>query len=115
MLASAQDWASSFAKDVWQHPKDHPLAIAGAVLAIGAAVAIGKGTALKMCEEGAAASEGIISHVPTIGAKVRPWVETDLAACVAPYLKPGGVVVGLGAGSITVWIHGLQKKLEGLS
>jgi hypothetical protein len=28
-------------------------------------------------------------------------------------MKPGGVVVGLGAGSITGWIHGLQKKLEG--
>jgi UDP-N-acetylmuramate--alanine ligase len=40
--------------------------------------------------------------------------EADLAGAVAPYLKPGGVVVGLGAGSITAWIHGLQKKLEGL-
>ena len=27
--------------------------------------------------------------------------EADLAAAVAPYLKPGGAVVGLGAGSIT--------------
>jgi UDP-N-acetylmuramate--alanine ligase len=41
--------------------------------------------------------------------------EADLAAAVAPYLKPGGAVVGLGAGSITGWIHGLQKKLEGLT
>jgi UDP-N-acetylmuramate--alanine ligase len=41
--------------------------------------------------------------------------EADLAATVAPFLKPGGAVVGLGAGSITSWIHGLQKKLEGLA
>ena len=40
--------------------------------------------------------------------------EADLAATVAPYLKPGGVVVGTGAGSITGWMHGLQKKLEAL-
>jgi UDP-N-acetylmuramate--alanine ligase len=40
--------------------------------------------------------------------------ENDLAATVAPYLKPGGVVVGTGAGSITGWMHGLQKKLEAL-
>ena len=39
--------------------------------------------------------------------------EADLAAAVAPHLKPGGAVVGLGAGSITAWMHGLQKKLEG--
>ncbi len=41
--------------------------------------------------------------------------EADLAAAVAPYLKPGGAVVGLGAGSISAWMHGLQKKLEALS
>jgi UDP-N-acetylmuramate--alanine ligase len=39
--------------------------------------------------------------------------EEDLAAAVAPYLKPGGVVVGTGAGSITGWMHNLQNKLEG--
>ena len=41
--------------------------------------------------------------------------EADLAATVAPHLKPGGAVVGLGAGSISAWMHGLQKKLEALS
>jgi len=41
--------------------------------------------------------------------------EADLAVAVAPHLKPGGAVVGLGAGSITAWMHGLQKKLEALS
>jgi UDP-N-acetylmuramate--alanine ligase len=41
--------------------------------------------------------------------------EADLASTVAPYLKSGGAVVGLGAGSITGWMHGLQKKLEALS
>ena len=40
--------------------------------------------------------------------------EADLAATLAPFLKPGGAVVGLGAGSITQWMHGLQKKLEAL-
>ena len=40
--------------------------------------------------------------------------EADLAAAVAPHLKPGGAVVGLGAGSISAWMHGLQKKLEAL-
>ena len=39
--------------------------------------------------------------------------EADLAATVKPYLKPGAVIVGTGAGSITVWMHNLQKKLEG--
>ena len=39
--------------------------------------------------------------------------EADLTAAIAPHMKPGGVVVGLGAGSITGWIQGLQKKLEG--
>jgi len=41
--------------------------------------------------------------------------EGDLATVLAPHLKAGGVVVGLGAGSITGWMQGLQKKLEGLS
>jgi len=40
--------------------------------------------------------------------------ENDLAATLAPHLKPGGVVVGTGAGSITGWMQGLQKKLEAL-
>jgi UDP-N-acetylmuramate--alanine ligase len=40
--------------------------------------------------------------------------ENDLAATVAPHLKAGGVVIGLGAGSITGWMHNLQKKLEDL-
>jgi len=40
--------------------------------------------------------------------------EEDLAAAVAPHLKPGGVVIGLGAGSISAWMHNLQMKLEGL-
>jgi UDP-N-acetylmuramate--alanine ligase len=40
--------------------------------------------------------------------------ENDLAATVAPHLKAGGVVIGLGAGSITGWMHNLEKKLEGL-
>jgi len=47
-------------------------------------------------------------HVLTIGG------EADLAAVVAPHLKPGGVVIGLGAGSISAWMHNLQKTLEGL-
>src|ERR1700728_646069 len=38
--------------------------------------------------------------------------ENDLAATVAPHLKAGGVVIGLGAGSITGWMHNLEKKLE---
>jgi UDP-N-acetylmuramate--alanine ligase len=36
----------------------------------------------------------------------------DLAATVAPHLKPGGVVVLLGAGSITQWAHGLEAALK---
>jgi UDP-N-acetylmuramate--alanine ligase len=40
--------------------------------------------------------------------------EDELAAAVAPYMKPGAVVIGTGAGSITGWMHNLQKKLEGL-
>jgi hypothetical protein len=38
-----------------------------------------------------------------------------LAAAVAPYLKPGAVVIGTGAGSITGWMANLQRKLEGLA
>jgi UDP-N-acetylmuramate--alanine ligase len=45
-------------------------------------------------------------HVVTIDG------ESDLAAAVAPHLKPGGAVVCLGAGSITQWAHGLQAALE---
>jgi UDP-N-acetylmuramate--alanine ligase len=41
--------------------------------------------------------------------------EDDLAPAVAPYMKPGAVVIGTGAGSITGWMHNLQKKLEGLA
>jgi UDP-N-acetylmuramate--alanine ligase len=44
--------------------------------------------------------------------------EDDLAAAVAPYVKPGAAIVGTGAGSITGWMHNLPqalaKKLEGL-
>ena len=36
----------------------------------------------------------------------------DLAGAVRPFLTPGAVVVGLGAGSITGWMAGLQKQLE---
>jgi UDP-N-acetylmuramate--alanine ligase len=39
--------------------------------------------------------------------------EADLADTVKPFLKPGAVLVGAGAGSITGWMHNLQKKLEG--
>ena len=39
--------------------------------------------------------------------------EADLAALVKPYMKPGAVVIGTGAGSITGWMANLQKKLEG--
>jgi UDP-N-acetylmuramate--alanine ligase len=38
--------------------------------------------------------------------------EADLAAAIKPFLKPGGAVVGLGAGSITGWMQGLEKRLE---
>ena len=41
--------------------------------------------------------------------------ENDLAAAVKPYARPGAAIIGTGAGSITGWMHGLQKKLEGLS
>jgi UDP-N-acetylmuramate--alanine ligase len=40
--------------------------------------------------------------------------EDDLAAAVAPYVKPGAAIVGTGAGSITGWMYNLPKKLEGL-
>jgi len=40
--------------------------------------------------------------------------EDDLAAAVAPYVKPGAAIVGTGAGSITGWMNNLPKKLEGL-
>jgi UDP-N-acetylmuramate--alanine ligase len=36
----------------------------------------------------------------------------DLAAAVAPHLKPGGVIICLGAGSISAWAHKLQAALE---
>ena len=39
--------------------------------------------------------------------------EADLAEAVRPYVKPGGAIIGTGAGSITGWMHNLQKKLEG--
>ena len=41
--------------------------------------------------------------------------EDDLAAAVAPYVKPGAAIIGTGAGSITGWMHNLPKKLESLS
>jgi UDP-N-acetylmuramate--alanine ligase len=45
--------------------------------------------------------------------------EDDLAAAVAPYVKPGAVIIGTGAGSITGWMNNLPqilaKKLEGLT
>ncbi len=40
--------------------------------------------------------------------------EDDLAAAVAPYVKPGAAIIGTGAGSITGWMYSLPKKLEGL-
>jgi UDP-N-acetylmuramate--alanine ligase len=40
--------------------------------------------------------------------------EADLAAIVAPFLKPGAAVIGTGAGSITGWMANLQNKLEAL-
>jgi UDP-N-acetylmuramate-alanine ligase len=44
--------------------------------------------------------------------------EDDLAAAVAPYVKPGAAIIGTGAGSITGWMNNLPqilaKKLEGL-
>jgi UDP-N-acetylmuramate--alanine ligase len=41
--------------------------------------------------------------------------EDELAGAVAPYMKPGAVVIGTGAGSITGWMNNLQKKLEGMA
>jgi UDP-N-acetylmuramate--alanine ligase len=40
--------------------------------------------------------------------------EEDLAAAVAPYVRPGAAIIGTGAGSITGWMQNLPKKLEGL-
>jgi UDP-N-acetylmuramate--alanine ligase len=37
--------------------------------------------------------------------------EADLADTVAPWMKPGGVVVCLGAGSITHWAANLEQAL----
>jgi UDP-N-acetylmuramate--alanine ligase len=37
--------------------------------------------------------------------------EDDLAAVVAPYVRPGAVIIGTGAGSITGWMHNLPEKL----
>jgi UDP-N-acetylmuramate--alanine ligase len=41
--------------------------------------------------------------------------EDDLAAAVAPYVKPGAAIIGTGAGSITGWMNNLPKKLEVLT
>jgi UDP-N-acetylmuramate--alanine ligase len=38
--------------------------------------------------------------------------EADLAATVAPHLKPGGAIVLLGAGSISAWAHNLEAALK---
>ncbi len=38
--------------------------------------------------------------------------EADLAATVAPFLKPGGAIVLLGAGSITTWAYNLEGALK---
>jgi UDP-N-acetylmuramate--alanine ligase len=38
--------------------------------------------------------------------------ESDLPAVLAPHLKPGGVVVLLGAGSISGWAHNLERALK---
>jgi UDP-N-acetylmuramate--alanine ligase len=38
---------------------------------------------------------------------------TDVAPAVAPYAKPGGAIVMLGAGSISHWAAALQSQLEG--
>jgi UDP-N-acetylmuramate--alanine ligase len=38
--------------------------------------------------------------------------ESDLAAAVVPFMKPGGAIVMLGAGSITTWAANLQAGLE---
>lgn len=41
--------------------------------------------------------------------------EDDLAAAVAPYVKPGAAIIGTGAGSITGWMNNLPRKLEALT
>jgi UDP-N-acetylmuramate--alanine ligase len=38
--------------------------------------------------------------------------EADLPAVIAPLAKPGGVIVMLGAGSITHWAAGLEAALK---
>jgi UDP-N-acetylmuramate--alanine ligase len=38
--------------------------------------------------------------------------EADLPNVLAPHLKPGGVVVMLGAGSISGWAHNLENALK---
>jgi UDP-N-acetylmuramate--alanine ligase len=38
--------------------------------------------------------------------------QDDLTALVAEHAKPGGAVVMLGAGSITVWAHALEAALK---
>ncbi|MBW8708154.1 MAG: UDP-N-acetylmuramate--L-alanine ligase [Alphaproteobacteria bacterium] len=38
--------------------------------------------------------------------------EDDLAAAVAPYVKPGAAIIGTGAGSITGWMNNLPQKLK---
>jgi UDP-N-acetylmuramate--alanine ligase len=38
--------------------------------------------------------------------------EADLPAAIASHLKPGGVVVMLGAGSISTWAHNLEGALK---
>ncbi|MFO0445861.1 MAG: glutamate ligase domain-containing protein, partial [Holosporales bacterium] len=41
--------------------------------------------------------------------------ETDLAADLKPRIKPGDIVVCLGAGSITHWAAGLAERLKTLT
>jgi len=38
--------------------------------------------------------------------------ELDLAALVAEQAKPGDIVIGLGAGTITEWTHALPRHLS---
>jgi UDP-N-acetylmuramate--alanine ligase len=57
------------------------------------------------------------SYADALRAHGHRHVETidggeDLAAVVAPHMKPGGVVICLGAGSISAWAHKLQAQLE---
>ena len=71
---------------------------------------------------------GVLGAIVTLACaygifKGLPWsrvlyvVWGILGLIVSAYISPtkGGVVVGLGAGSISAWIQGLQKKLEALS